>query len=195
MNRKKSVMAYAIVSSSTSRDVSEKVRSVVSQHGKFIKNGVVITPHGVDNITFCEITDENSPIVDELSVLAEMHGLYPMYIIQEDKTLSAKRVKWYQVSEVKMRFGNMAVPEFVELIDKSKNALKEIYREDSVFLKLFMYHDDEGYPHVMAYNTERNPKYVGDDIGVDDWEDSIYKYVEKLKPRVHTMKKVHYANL
>lgn len=195
MNRKKSVMAYAIVSASTSRDVSEKVRSVVSQHGKFIKNGVVITPHGVDNVTFCEITDENSPIVDELSVLAEMHGLYPMYIIQEDKTLSAKRVKWYQVSEVKMRFGNMAVPEFVELIDKSKNALKEIYREDSVFLKLFMYHDDEGYPHVMAYNTERNPKYVGDDIGVDDWEDSIYKYVEKLKPRVHTMKKVHYANL
>ena len=195
MKRKKSFVAYAIVSASTSRDVSEKVRSVVSQHGKFIKNGVVITPHGVDNVTFCEINDENSPIVDELSVLAEMHGLYPMYIIQEDKTLSAKRVKWYQVSEVKMRFGNMAVPEFLELIDKSKNALKEIYREDSVFLKLFMYHDDEGYPYVMAYNTERNPKYLGDNIGVDDWENSIYKYVEKMKPRVHTLKKVHYANL
>ena len=56
MKKKQSFQAYAIISASVSQKVSEKVRSVISQHGKFIKNGVVVTPHGIDNVTFCDMS-------------------------------------------------------------------------------------------------------------------------------------------
>ena len=64
MERKKFFKAYAIVSAyPLDVKTSSKLRSVISKHGKSIENGVVITPHGIDNVLFFEISDENSQIV------------------------------------------------------------------------------------------------------------------------------------
>ena len=197
MDEKKSFKAYAIVSASSQHYVSERVKFVISKHGQGVENGIVITPHGTDSIMVFEIPNATSQIVDELSSLAKEYNLYPMYVIQEELALPTNRddVKWYKVDEVKMRFSMMSEAEFVKFIDAAKQCAKEIYRDDSIFLKIFAYRGESGHVHVMSFNTERSPKYRGDKIGVPEWTDAIYKFVKEMFPRVHTHKVVHYANL
>ena len=197
MNRKKSFKAYAIVSAISRQYVADEVSGVIRHHGKSIENGVVITPHGIDNVTFFEIENLAGSVVDELRYLANEHHLYPMYVIHEDLGLSAKLndVHWYKVDEVRMRFSMMSDAEFVKFIDAAKRCAKEVYRDASIFLKIFAYRSEEGYVHVMAFNTERSPKYRGYKIGVPEWTDGIYKFVNEMYPRVHTHKVVQYANL
>ena len=197
MDEKKSFKAYAIVSASSQHYVSERVKNVIAKHGQAVENGVVITPHGTDNIMLFEIPNATSQIVDELSSMANEYNLYPMYVIQEELAMPTDRdgVKWYKVDEVKMRFSMMSEAEFVKFIDAAKQCAKEIYRDDSIFLKIFAYRNEEGYVHVMAFNTERSPKYRGGKIGVPEWTDAVYKFVKSMFPRVHTHKVIHFANL
>jgi hypothetical protein len=166
-------------------------------YGKFVKDAIVVTPHGSDDIVFSEIENETSPIVDNLANLAERYSLYPMYIVQEDKVLAADSagILWYKVDEVKMRFDDVKASEFDQFVEKCKQQVKEIYRNDSVFLKLFIYQDDDDCPYIMAFNSERSPKYRGNQIGVAEWPDAVCKFVKNMNCKVYKHKVVYYANL
>ena len=102
---------------------------------------------------------------------------------------------WYKVDEVKMRFDDVPASEFEHFVNRCKQQVKEIYRNDSVFLKLFIYQDESACPYIMAFNSERSPMYRGNKIGVPEWPDSVLRFVKNMNCKVYKHKVVHYANL
>jgi hypothetical protein len=119
-----------------------------------------------------------------------------LYVVHEDKTLPAERkVKWYSVDEAKIISKSISIPEFVKLIDKCKSKVKEIYRNDSVFLKVFLYQDDDNCPHLLMFNSERVPKHLAEKIGVSGWKKAVCKFIKEMHFEEYAFAVVNYANL
>ena len=195
---KNPLLTYAIVDASAPAEVLQNVENVISSYGRRIRKGFVLTPHGVSNIIFFEVKKKRCQIVDVLAKLAEMYGLYPMYVMQEGKCHLPKNpteTKWYLVDEVRMTMPVMTEEEFEQFKADCMHTLKERYREDSVFVKLFVYRGKYGVVHVMAFNTERDPLYTGMDIGVAGWNGAMAKVEAELRPEGVEHKRVRYTNL
>ena len=188
---------YALIDASAAPEVLEKVKSVIADYGQRIRSGYVLTPHGKDKVIFFEVKRKHCQIVDVLSQMARMYNLYPMYVIQEDKDHLPKETRptWYMVDEIKMALKKMDEAEFDRFTDDYVQTVKKIYREDSVFIKSFVYLGKYGVPHVMSFNSERLPSYRGTMLGVPEWHDSMKKIEEKYKPVEIELMAVRYTNL
>ncbi len=197
VTKEQNCRCYALVDASAAPKVLEKVKSVIADYGQRIRSGFVLTPHGKDNVIFFEIKRKYSQIVDVLSQMANMYGLYPVYIIQEDHSRQEKGSKttWYVVDEIKMALEEMAEDEFEIFTDDYVQTVKSIYREDSVFIKSFVYHGKYGVPRIMSFNSERVPSYRGTMLGVPEWHDAMQKIQDKYEPVEVERMSVGYTNL
>lgn len=193
----KSLQMYALVDASAKPEVLERVERVVSVYGRRIRRGCVLTPHGESPVIFFEVKKKECPIVETLAALAEQYSLYPMYVIQEHKDHLPKNSRniWYMVDEVKFELPVMTEDEFNEWKQGYAALLREIYRDNSVFIKSFMYYGKSGTPHVMSFNTERSPRYRGKDIGVPEWNDAMELIVKQVGGQEVFKAAVRYTNL
>ena len=188
---------YALIDASAAPEVLEKVKSVIADYGQRIRSGYVLTPHGKDKVIFFEVKRKHCQIVDVLQQMASMYSLYPMYVIQEDKDHLPKTTKttWYVVDEIKMALNKMDQNEFDLFVDDYVQTVKSIYRDDSVFVKSFVYLGKYGVPHIMSFNSERQPSYRGTMLGVPEWHDAMKKIEAKYEPEEIECMSVRYTNL
>ena len=189
---------YAIVdASSLSETTRSMLKNLTERYGKNMVDGVVLSPHGEGKVVFIETLKKEGPIVEQINKLAEMYSLYPAYVVNEDKDHLPKfgKLPWYVVEAAIMLFDKPAggLEEFKE---KMSHVMKVIYRDDSTFVKAFVY-EGNTYMHVVFFNSERSPKYRGKNLGVPQWRDEI----ERLKKEIQVpcskseFKVVRYANL
>ena len=188
---------YALIDASASPAVLQEVKTVVSVYGRRIRDGYVVTPHGEDKVIFFEIKKKECPIVEVLASLAQRHGLYPMYVIQEHKDHLPKNAynAWFMIDEVKFELKTMTEDEFDAFRSEYRQEIKRRYKEDSVFIKSFMYLGKSGIPHVMSFNSERPVNYRGTVLGVPGWHDSMNKILNIYKPEKVFKMSVRYTNL
>lgn len=188
---------YALIDASAAPEVLETVKKVIATYGRRIRNGFVVTPHGEDNVIFFEVKKKECPIVEILSSLAGKYGLYPAYVIQENKDHLPKYAKniWYMVDEVKFEIPDMDAEKLEAWKATYRQRLKEIYRDDSVFVKSFVYLGKSGTVHVMSFNSERSPKYRGTELGVPEWNDTMEGIIRWAGPSEVTKMSVRYTNL
>ena len=188
---------YALIDASAAPEVLETVKRVVSTYGRRNPQRLVFTPHGEENVKFFEINKNESPIVLNLSMLAEKYSLYPAYVVQENKDHLPKRSRneWYMVDEVKFELPNMDVEKFNVWKAAYAQMLKTIYRDNSVFIKSFVYLGKSGTVHVMSFNSERAPKYRGMMLGVPEWNDTMDGIIKWAEPERVTKMSVRYTNL
>ena len=188
---------YALIDASAAPEVLSVVERVISTYGRRIRHGFVVTPHGEDKVIFFEIKKKECPIVEILSSMAAKYSLYPAYVVQENKDhlpYNAQNI-WYMVDEVKFELPDMDAEKLEAWKATYRQRLKEIYRDDSVFVKSFVYLGKSGTVHVMSFNTERSPKYRGTMLGVPEWNDTMEEIVKWAGPSVVTKLSVRYTNL
>lgn len=186
---------YCIVdASSMERAAKAAVGKLVEHYGSKMIDGSVICPHGESSVSFVEIDFKEGRVVDLMVAIAERHSLYPFYIIEENKGHLPKKAQYqrYIVEEATALFkkNSGGLPRFKERL---MQACKKIYREESVFVKAFVY-EGERYFHVAMFNSERSPKSRDIIIGVPEWREAICKLVSDLSGSV-AFKTVRYANL
>ena len=188
------LVKYCIVdASSITASAKKAVKELVANYGNLVMDGAVLSPHGESAISFIEINFKEGPIVDLMVGMADRYNLYPFYIIEENKGHLPKSGKYqrYIVDEATCLFPkNVRLPRFKELVIQE---CKKIYREDSVFLKSFVY-EGENFFHVALFNSERSPKSRGTIIGVPEWNEAVCRFVSDLNGKVE-FKTVRYANL
>ncbi len=189
------LVKYCIVDASSMEHAAKSaVRKLVERYGSKMVDGCVICPHGESSVSFVEINFKEGPVVDMMVNIAERYSLYPFYIIEENKGHLPKQAKYqrYIVEEGTALFKKTraGLPRFKELLAQ---ACKKIYREESVFVKAFVYEGDRFF-HVAMFNSERSPKSRDTIIGVPEWREAICKLVSDLSGSV-TFKTVRYANL
>ncbi len=186
---------YCIIDASSLEYAAKAaVGSLVENHGSKLIDGSVVSPHGETSVSFVEIDFKEGPVVDMMVAIAERYSLYPFYIIEENKGHLPKQAKYqrYIVEEATALFRRerLSLARFKELL---LQACKKIYRENSVFVKAFVYEGDRFF-HVALFNSERSPKSRDTIIGVPEWREVICKLVSDLNGSV-TFKTVRYANL
>ena len=204
MDSKNSLQMYALVSASAaSSEVVETVKKVISTYGRRIRNGFILTPHGFDEIVFFEIKQKGGPIVETLTALVRIYPwLYPMYVIQENKDHLPKypissSSRWWMVDEVKFQIPNMDEEKTKEFMKRYIDLLKRIYRQESVFVKSFIYLGKSGTVHVMSFNSERPIKFRGGMLGVPEWNEAMDKILAALGGEVEEVQKmaVRFTNI
>ena len=192
-----SLQMYALVSTSAAFEALETVKKVIATYGRRIRNGFVITPHGEDQIIFFEIKKKEGPIVDVLSQLAKRFCLYPVYVVQENKDHLPKYAnnRWYMVDEVKFELPDMDAKKFIAWKADYMQKLKEIYRDDSIFIKSFVYLGKSGTVHVMSFNSERALQSGRTELGVPGWDEAMKKVVLWAQPSELMRMSVRYSGL
>lgn len=200
--RAEALQMYALVDASgVSHEVTSAVENVVAIYGRRIRHGFVITPHGESEITFFEIKKKGCPIVEALTSLVRMYpGLYPMYVVQENKDHLPKHVadsrsKWWMVDEVKFEIANMTAEKMAEWKARYFEILKRMYREESVFIKSFVYLGKSGALHVMSFNSERSVNFRGSVLGVPEWNEVMDKVMAEAGAEKVTKMAVRYTNI
>lgn len=197
---------YAIVDGDSMKEsVKSVLTSIAKQYEKNMLCGFVLSPHGGDKVYFVETIKKEGPIVDTIAYLAKEQGIYPAYVINEDKDHTPKHsvrdkeaFTWYVVDACTMLFKK---PEGGKeaFLGQLLQQVKKIYREDSTFLKLFFY-EGNTWMHVVGFNSERDPKYRGREIGVPQWRDEICRLISEME-KEHSLeckaefKIVRYTNL
>lgn len=185
---------YAIVDASTLNSQSSAKKALlemVSAYGREYFDGVMISQYGANEVMFIELLKKEGPIVDILGAVADKYNLYPVYLVEEHKDYMPRFAKYerFIVDQAVMQFDNV---NFAEWRQKFVLAAKEIYRNDHVFIKAFVY-ENRGVIRVMMHNSERDPMYRGSMLGVPQWHDAITKLAKELggEPQFRT---IRYAN-
>lgn len=196
---------YAIVDASMSESVKNALVAVAKQYEKNMLSGVVLSPHGASKVFFIETIRKEGPIVDTIAHMAQQYGIYPAYVVNEDKDHAPKysvrgkeAFTWYVVDACTMLFSKPegGMDEFLQQLHK---LLKKIYREHSTFLKLFIY-EGNTWMHVVSFNSERDPKYRGLEIGVPQWREEVCNLISDMEKEYKVackaeFKIVRYTNL
>ena len=168
-----------------------------------IRDGVCLSQYGESPIRFFEVLKKEGPIVGAVKHAVQEHGLYPAYVIQEDKDHLPKEntgTKWYVVDEVRYDLTGMDKAKFSAWKTEYIATCKYIYREHHVFIKTFAYLGKYGVVHVMSFNTDRDPLYTGLEIGVPQWAGAVDILMDKMSkqgfvPANLQKKRVRYTNL
>ena len=199
------VTRYAMIDASSGQEAAlEKVTGVVMNWNKEIRDGFCLSQYGETPIRFFEVMKKNGPIVNAIRHQAQVHGLYPAYIVQEDKDHLPKEqtgTPWYVVDEVRYDLTGMDEAKVEAWKADYIAACKHIYREEHVFVKTFAYLGKGGVLHVMSFNTDRDPMSRDRIIGVSEWNEAMDKLVEALTtehgyvPSGMSKKTVRYTNL
>ena len=200
MEQKDSLQMYALVDASgVTKEVANAVETVVSTYGRRIRHGYVLTPHGESPIIFFEIRKKECPIVESLTALVQMYpGLYPVYVVQENKDHLPKagaKNRWWMVEEIKFEIPNMDEEKTEAFKKRYLELIKRVYRQNSVFLKSFIYLGKKGSVHVMSFNSERPIKYRGGMLGVPEWNEAMDKVLAEFAPAGVAKMAVRYTNV
>ena len=197
------VTRYAIVDASQ-REALDAVVAAVLVWNREVRYGFCLNQYGQSLVCFLEVMRKKGPIVETIQHQAEARGLYPVYIVQEDKDHLPKEdtgTRWYVVDEVRYDLTNMDEEKFTKWKADYIAACKRTYREDHVFVKTFAYLGKGGVLHVMSFNTDREPMYRGRVIGVPQWNDAMGGLIQRMKnehgyvPVNMRQKAVRYTNL
>ncbi len=202
MQKKDNVRLYAIVDASDTAAVAT-LKAVLTPYSPKYRDGKTVVIGGVEHVLFVEFRKREGPMFDIMKSLADRYKLYPFYVIEEDKDLQPKSdkygndCKYFVVDAAVMDFPAPAEG-FGTWQEKFRAVAKEIYRDDSVFLKVHAYYRREnGTIHAIIGNTENTKRQAPEDkvkLGEKGWRDAVCKMAEALgiEPK---FKKVRYKNL
>lgn len=202
MQKKDNARLYAIVDASDSESVQELKAALAAYSPKYRK-GKMLVIGGAENVLFVEIRKREGPIFDIMKHLAEKRCFYPFYVIEENKDKQPKADKfgngcrYFVVDCAVMDF---PVPEegFEAWQQKFRAVAKEIYRDDSVFLKVHAYlRKEDGTIHAICGNTENTNRRAPEEevcLGEEGWKEAVCKMAEMLGIPVK-FKEVRYKNL
>ncbi len=202
MQKKQNSHLYAIVDATDAKAVSA-VKGALQQFSPKVREGRTLVIGGSERIMFIEIRKREGPMFDILKNLARTYCLYPCYVIEEDKNLLPKSDKFGNECKyfvVDCAVMDLPIPEdgFAAWQEKFRAVAKEIYRENSVFLKMHTYKRDENRTiHAIIGNTENANRQGGPDnavLGEKGWSEAVLKMAEKLGVKVE-FRKVRYKNL
>lgn len=196
MGNPKNLAMYAIIdASSVETKTSDFIQRMVAKYDRERYAGIKLCQHGESKILLFEITSQPESVVKLIHSLAEMYSLYPAYVFEtgEDSChLKEAKYQSYSVEQAVMVF-DVLPGGIAEWKKNAVGLMKKIYREDSVFLKVFVC-EHEGIVYVTAYNSERDPKYRGEVIGVSGWKAAVEKFAKTLGGSIE-FQQVRYANL
>ena len=177
------VTRYAMIDASQAEALAAVV-AVVLNWNKQVRYGVCLGQYGESPVCFLEVMRKDGPIVQAIKHQAEAHGLYPAYVVQEDKDHLPKQstgTRWYVVDEVRYDLLGMTEEKFSQWKADYISLCKRIYREEHVFVKSFAYLGKGGVLHVMTFNTDRDPMSRGREIGVAEWNDAVDLLIKNMQ--------------
>lgn len=202
MQKKQNSHLYAIVDATDAKAVGA-VKAALHEFSPKVRDGKTLVIGGSERVMFVEIRKREGPMFDILKNLAKVHNLYPCYVIEEDKNLLPKSDKFGNECKyfiVDCAVMDLAIPEegFAAWQEKVRAVAKEIYRENSVFLKMHAYKRDENKTiHAIIGNTENSNRQGGADnavLGEEGWHEAVLKLAAKLDIKVE-FRKIRYKNL
>ena len=187
---------YSIIDASAVEEkISDVIQKLVARHGHNAYQGVKLCQHGENKIILFEVFLQKESVVRLIHCFAERYSLYPAYMFDakvKDSLLEKSAYKSYVVDQAMMTFA-LNGKSFEDWKKEAVLLMKKIYREDSVFLKIFVCEHEEVL-YVAAYNSERDPKYQGEVIGVSGWKDAVVKFAKELEGSFE-FRQARYANL
>lgn len=192
---------YAIVDASDNASV-EVLKSVLAPFEPKYRKGKTLTISGVQDVLFVEFRKREGPMFDIMKNLAARCSLYPFYVVEENKGHHPKGDKYGNACEyfvVNAAIVDFPVPEDAlnGWIEEVRAKAKEIYRNDSVFLKFHVYWRPEDQSvHVLCGNTENTNRHGSGEVvlGEEGWKEGVCKLAEALKIPVE-FRQIRYKNL
>ena len=200
MQKKPNNRLYAIVDASGSS--KEELKAVLAPFAPQYREGKTLTIGGVQDVLFVELRKRESPVFEIMKSQAQRWSLYPFYVVEENKGYYPKGDKYgsaYEYFIVDAAIMDVPAPQegLESWIEKVRAKAKEIYRNDSVFLKFHVYERKEnGTLHVLCCNTENTNRHGSGEVvlGEEGWKDAVCKIVTSLAIPVE-FRKVRYKNL
>ncbi len=192
---------YAIVDATGNASVAV-LKSVLAPFEPKYREGKTLTISGVQKVLFVELRKREGPIFDIMKNLAANCSLYPFYVVEENKGHRPKSDKYGNACEyyiVDAAIMDFPMPEdgLDVLIEEIRAKAKEIYRNDSVFLKFHVYgRGEDGTVHVLCGNSENTNRHAPGEVvlGEEGWKEAVCKLVGDLGLPVE-FKKIRYKNL
>lgn len=191
---------YAIVDASDNASV-EVLKSVLAPFEPKYREGKTLTISGVQDVLFVEFRKREGPMFDIMKNLAARCSLYPFYVVEENKGHHPKdkygnACEYYIVDAAILDF---PMPEngLDAWIEEIRAKAKEIYRNNSVFLKFHVYgRGEDGTVHVLCGNTENTNRHALGEVklGEKGWKDCVRKVAEDLGLPLE-FKTIRYKNL
>lgn len=199
MQKKNDCRLYAIVDAADVRAV-DAVLTALKQFSPKVRKGKTLVPGGVEKVLFIELRKREGPAFDIMKHMAERYNLYPFYVIEENKDLQPKTDKYgndCQYFVVDCAVMDFVVPQdgFEAWQEKFRAVAKEIYRNDSVFLKIHAYkRKEDNTVHAICCNTENTNRQGPAVLGENGWKEAVLKMTEALdiQPK---FRKIRYKNL
>lgn len=192
---------YAIVDASDSASV-EVLKSVLAPFEPKYREGKTLTISGVQDVLFVEFRKREGPMFDIMKNQAQQWSLYPFYVVEENKGHHPKGDKYCNACEyfvVDAAIFDFPMPEGQLAVwqDEVRAKAKEVYRNDSVFLKFHVYWRPEDQTlHVLCGNTENTNRHSPGEVvlGEAGWKEAVSKLAEALKIPVE-FRQIRYKNL
>ena len=202
MQKKQNNRLYAIIDTSNAEAV-KALKAALAPYSPKYRDGRTIVIGGVEHVLFVEVRKREGPMFDILKHLADCYKLYPCYVIEEDKDLHPKRDKYgndckYFIVEAAVMDFPVPVEGFGAWQEKFRAVAKEIYRDNSVFLKVHAYYRKENTTiHAIIGNTENTKRQAPEDkvkLGEKGWKEAVCKMAEALGIKLE-FRLVRYKNL
>lgn len=192
---------YAIVDAADNASVASLKCALAPFEPKY-REGKTLTISGVQKVLFVELRKREGPIFDIMNSMATSYNLYPFYVVEENKGHRPKGDKYGNACEyfvVDAAIFDFPMPEngVDALIEDIRAKAKEIYRNDSVFLKFHVYgRGEDGTVHVLCGNTENTNRHAsgGVVLGEEGWKEAVDKLAHDLGLPVE-FRKIRYRNL
>lgn len=199
MQKKDDCRLYAIVDA-TDAGAVKAVLAALKQFSPKTREGKTLVVGGSEKVLFIELRKREGPAFDIMRHMAKHYSLYPFYVIEEDKNLQPKSDKYgndcqYFIVDCAVMDFTMPEDGFEAWQEKFRAVAKEIYRNDSVFLKVHAYKRKEnGTVHAICCNTENTNRQGPAVLGENGWKEAVLKMTEVLGIRPE-FRKIRYKNL
>ena len=191
---------YAIVDASDKTAVAV-LKSVLAPFAPKYREGKTLTIGGVEDVLFVEFRKREGPMFDIMKNLATSRSLYPFYVVEENKDYHPKRDKYgnacaYFIVEAAIMDCQIPKEGLDVWIENVRAKAKEVYRNNSVFLKFHVYvREEDGTLHVLCGNTENTNRHAQKvELGEEGWKEAVRKVTEELGISVE-FRQIRYKNL
>lgn len=178
---------YALIDACAQPEVLENIMSV---YGDPAYRGFVITPYLKTPVIFLKSNNEDGSNVKTFSAQVRQYSLNPLYIISmypiytiweckkifQDGTENAE----HMIDAVKFELPIKTEDDFEKWRCGYSDLLREIYRDASVYIKSFMYCDENRVLHVTLFNSESDLR-LQENSGVPKWNELIEGIFETMK--------------
>lgn len=201
MQKKTNSRVYAIVDASDDASVA-KLKTVLEAFNPKYREGKTLTISGVQKVLFVEFRKREGPMFDIMKNQAQQWSLYPFYVVEENKGHHPKGDKYGNACEyyvVDAAIFDFPMPEERLAVwqEEVRAKVKEIYRNDSVFLKFHVYWRSEDQTlHVLCGNTENTNRHSPSEVvlGEEGWKEAVCKLAAALDIPVE-FRQIRYKNL